>query len=188
MNRTGSSVRSEGFKTVGTRTRRSPIPAAIQPAAPGETFRPPEARSNLAVSAQSKAQMVKDTQLIMTIVDSLAMCSSMRFVLGPEALLNLYRAVTGVALEEEEAFFIAERINNLERLFNLVNGARAADDRLPERFKEEAADQGPAEGKTVDVEPMVQDFYRSMGWNDEGIPSEKTLKSLGLPEVPPLDL
>ena len=44
----------------------------------------------------------------------------------------------------------------------------------------QAADQGPVKGKTVDLKPMLRDFYHSMGWDEVGVPSEKKLKSLGL--------
>jgi aldehyde:ferredoxin oxidoreductase len=136
-------------------------------------------------STEDKGTLIRRCMTVCAAVDSLGICKVPAlsligdFDLKNEA--NLIRLLTGWPIDSSELFRIGERVLNLERLF------RAADDRLPERFKEEAADQGPAEGKTVDVEPMVQDFYRSMGWDDEGIPSEKTLKSLGLPEVPPLD-
>ena len=127
-----------------------------------------------------KAKMVKDTQLIMTIVDSLAMCSSMRFVLGPESLLNLYRAVTGVALEEEEALLIAERINNLERLFNIREGFTRKDDTLPKRLLKEAMPTGPSKGNTVPLDQMLDEYYELMGWDSDGIPLRERMQELGL--------
>jgi aldehyde:ferredoxin oxidoreductase len=129
-----------------------------------------------------KAKMVRDTQLIMTIVDSLGMCASMRFVLGPEAMLSLYRAVTGIALEEEEALRIAERINNLERLFNVREGLTRKNDTLPRRLLKEAMPTGPSKGNTVPLDQMLDEYYDLMGWDSNGIPVPERLQELGLQE------
>ncbi len=127
-----------------------------------------------------KAKMVRDTQLIMTIVDSLAMCASMRFVLGLQALLGIYRAVTGIALEEDDALLIAERINNLERLFNIREGLGRKEDTLPRRLLEEAMPSGPSQGNTVPLDQMLDEYYELMGWDADGIPSEERMRKLGL--------
>ncbi len=127
-----------------------------------------------------KAKMVKDTQLIMTVVDSLAMCSSMRFVLGPQAMLSLYRAVTGIALEEEEALRIAERVNNLERLFNIREGLTRKDDTLPRRLVKEAMPTGPSQGNTVPLDQMLDEYYELMGWDTNGVPVPERMQELGL--------
>ena len=127
-----------------------------------------------------KAKMVRDTQLIMTIVDSLAICSSMRFVLAPESMLSLYRAVTGVALEEEEALLIAERVNNLERLFNVREGLTRKDDTLPRRLLKEAMPTGPSKGNTVPLDQMLDEYYELMGWDSNGVPVPERMQELGL--------
>ena len=129
-----------------------------------------------------KAKMVKDTQLIMAIVDSLAMCASMRFVLAPEAMLNLYHAVTGIDLEEEEALRIAERINNLERLFNVREGLTRKNDTLPRRLLKDAMPTGPSKGNTVPLDQMLDEYYELMGWDSDGIPVPERLRELGLQE------
>jgi aldehyde:ferredoxin oxidoreductase len=127
-----------------------------------------------------KAKMVKDTQLIMTIVDSLGMCSSMRFVLGPQSLLDLHQAVTGIALQEDEALRIAERINNLERLFNIREGLTRKDDTLPRRLLKEPMPTGPSQGNTVPLDQMLDEYYELMGWDSDGVPTAKRMQELGL--------
>ncbi len=127
-----------------------------------------------------KAKMVRDTQLIMTLVDSMVLCSSMRFVLGPQAMLELYTAVTGRPLAEEEALEIAERINNLERLFNLREGLSRKDDTLPKRFLKEAMPTGASKGNTVPLDQMLDEYYELMGWDNNGIPQAERLQHLGL--------
>jgi len=127
-----------------------------------------------------KAKMVRDTQLIMTIVDSLAICSSMRFVLSPASILSLYRAVTGVPLGEKEALLIAERVNNLERLFNVREGLTRKDDTLPKRLLMEAMPTGPSQGNTVPLDEMLDEYYELMGWDSNGVPTPDRMQALGL--------
>jgi aldehyde:ferredoxin oxidoreductase len=127
-----------------------------------------------------KARMVKDTQLVMAVVDSLAMCSSMRFVLGLESMLDLHRAVTGLDLDEEEALRIADRVNNLERLFNLREGLSRKDDTLPKRLLEQAMPSGPSQGNTVPLDRMLDEYYELMGWDSDGVPARERMQELGL--------
>jgi aldehyde:ferredoxin oxidoreductase len=127
-----------------------------------------------------KAKMVKDTQLVMTIVDSLAMCSSMRFVLGLGSMLELYGAVTGIALAEEEALLVAERVNNLERLFNVREGLTRKEDTLPKRLLKEAMPSGPSQGNTVPLDQMLDEYYDLMGWDSDGVPARERMEELGL--------
>ena len=127
-----------------------------------------------------KAKMVKDTQLIMAIVDSLGMCASMRFVLAPQAILSLYGAVTGIVLEEEEALLISERINSLERLFNVREGLTRTDDTLPRRLLKEAMPTGPSKGNTVPLDQMLDEYYELMGWDPNGIPAPARMRELDL--------
>ena len=134
------------------------------------------------LQSEGKARMVRDTQLIMSVVDSLALCSSMRFVLGPQSMLELYRAVTGRPLEEEEAYVIGERITNVERLFNVREGLGHTDDTLPERLLAEPMPTGPSIGSTVPLDTMLAEYYALMEWDSEGVPTQDHLLQLGLEE------
>ena len=105
-----------------------------------------------------------------------------RFVLGLEAMLSLYRAVTGVALDEPSALRIAERVVNLERLFNVREGLTRKDDSLPERLVKEAMPSGPSRGNLVPLEQMLDEYYALMGWDSEGVPQAERMRELGLEE------
>ena len=132
---------------------------------------------------EGKAQMVRDTQFIMAVVDSLSLCSSMRFVLGPQSMLDLYAAVTGNQLSVEAANLIGERITNLERLFNLREGYDRAFDHLPKRLVNELMPDGPSAGNRVDLDTMLDEYYHLMGWDEQGRPTLATLDRLGLLEL-----
>jgi len=108
------------------------------------------------------------------------MCSSMRFVLGLESMLRLYRAVTGIALGEEEALRIAERADNLARLFNPREGLTREHDTLPRRLLQEAMPSGPSRGNTVPLDKMLDEYYRLMGWDSRGVPTCERMRELGL--------
>ncbi len=43
---------------------------------------------------------------------------------------------------------------------------------------------GPAQGNTVPLEPMLTDYYRERGWNERtGAPEQETIERLGLAEL-----
>jgi aldehyde:ferredoxin oxidoreductase len=99
----------------------------------------------------------------------------------PETVLGILNAVTGRDWTESELLKIGERINNLERLFNLREGFKPADDTLPLRTLKEPLPDGGSKGMTVDLEPMLDDYYRFRGWRREnGYPTDEKLKELGL--------
>jgi aldehyde:ferredoxin oxidoreductase len=37
---------------------------------------------------------------------------------------------------------------------------------------------GPADGQVVELTPMLDEYYRLMGWDEEGVPTEKQLREL----------
>lgn len=76
-----------------------------------------------------------------------------------------------------------ERIWNLERLFNLREGFTKKDDCLPPRFSQESLPRGHSKGQVVDLEPMLEEYYRLRGWDKDGVPTEEKLKELGLEQL-----
>ncbi|MFW9965770.1 MAG: aldehyde ferredoxin oxidoreductase family protein [Candidatus Thorarchaeota archaeon] len=76
---------------------------------------------------------------------------------------------------------IAERQVNLKRIFNAREGISRKDDILPSRFTDEPMPEGPGKGQVVDLEPMLDDYYRLRGWDLEtGLPTEETVRRLSL--------
>jgi aldehyde:ferredoxin oxidoreductase len=51
---------------------------------------------------------------------------------------------------------------------------------LPHRLTHEPLPDGPAKGKVVHLEEMLDEYYVERGWSREGIPTETKLKELGL--------
>lgn len=99
---------------------------------------------------------------------------------GPRALC----ALTGWEdFTLKEALQIAERVINLERLFNMKRGLTIENDLEVSPRLLEAPDAGPNKGKTIApyLRDLVKEFYGLMGWDREtGKPLDETIKGLGL--------
>ena len=139
-------------------------------------------------ATEGKGALVRKCMLVSAVIDSLGICKvpalSIIGDFGLEMEADLTRALTGLDLSVTDLFRTGERIINMEKLFNLRHGAAASDDTLPEKFTHEPVKNGPSKGRKVkDLDLMVKDFYHSMGWDEEGVPTEKKLKCMGLSYV-----
>lgn len=132
---------------------------------------------------EGKAELVCQTQAQMAVVDSLVLCSSMRFVMSLADQLHFYQAVTGCAINPDELMLIGQRIVTMERLFNIREGFSRKDDTLPNRILKEVMPTGAAKGQKVELESMLTDYYERMGWDQEGLPKNETLVKLGLDKI-----
>jgi aldehyde:ferredoxin oxidoreductase len=100
---------------------------------------------------------------------------------------------TGLEFTPEEIWAVAERCNNLERLFNLREGLTRNDpfkgDTLNHRYFDEPCRRGAPDviGARIDREKfnaMLDEFYAHHGWDPDGVPTAATLKRLGLDQEP----
>jgi aldehyde:ferredoxin oxidoreductase len=120
-------------------------------------------------------------------VNSLCMCS---FVGGypwaketPPVFVNMLNPLCGWNMTSEEYWATARRIITMERSFNVREGISRKDDRLHKRFMTEPLPEGPKKGTLFtaeDEKKMQEAYYKYFGWDDKGIPTEATLKSLDL--------
>jgi aldehyde:ferredoxin oxidoreductase len=168
------------------------IEYAWSPEKAAETFGTSQAVDLYSIHA--KAPLVKRAMMVSIILDSLGLCkvpalSLIRsFDLEDEALLM--NALAGWSMDTETLFRIGERIGNLEKLFNLRQGAGIEDDNLPQMFFEGGVSAGEERLQSFDwLTPMVQRFYEIMGWDEMGQPTEETINRLDLQQdlVPAAD-
>jgi len=111
-------------------------------------------------------------------VDSLVVCKFAFFGAGEEEYANILSAVTGVDYTSEDFMRVGERIWNVERLYNLREGFSKDDDILPERFFEDEVN-----GRVIDREEFLKtrdEYYRMRGWDENGVPTKRTLRRLGI--------
>ncbi len=131
-----------------------------------------------------KAGLLINMQNLNAVLDSLSLCKFTAFAMKEDYYARLLSAVIGETVEPQELLRIGERIWN----------ARAA---LQPRGRLHAQPTtacrrgcctnrwlaGPSKGEVVDLPPMLDEYYISRGWDDQGRPSERKLRSLGLDEV-----
>lgn len=106
----------------------------------------------------------------------------------PDVIAGLLYDLTGESHSAEELVRVGEKIQTLERAFNLLHaGLGRADDMPPKKFVEIPLHQGIFKGERIDLEKwngMLDEYYDLHGWDREsGWPMRKTLSSLDLGEV-----
>lgn len=98
-------------------------------------------------------------------------------------IAEMVNAATGWDVDKHDLQLCGERIVNVERCFNVREGIRRADDRLPKRFTDEPMEcEGrETEGNTVHLEYMLEQYYRERGWDPKtSIPTPERLRRLSL--------
>jgi aldehyde:ferredoxin oxidoreductase len=132
-----------------------------------------------------KGALVRYCLIVSSIIDSLGICKVPALTIAGnfdlEKETRLVRALADLDVTRERLLYIGERVVNMEKLFNLRFGATSDLDTLPEKFLNEPIGEGPSTGARVDLKPMVQDFYKLMGWDDQGVPRPETLAAFNLP-------
>jgi len=145
-------------------------------------FGVPEA--TLRMADRGKGKLVSYFEDWNAVIDSLEPCKNIMQnmeILTFERASEVIEAATGIRLSPSEVRLVGERIVNVERAFNVREGIRRADDRLPRRFSEEPLTEGSSSGTVVDEKTMIDEYYEERGWDlDSGIPRPETLRRLGL--------
>jgi aldehyde:ferredoxin oxidoreductase len=135
---------------------------------------------------KGKGLVVKHFEEMAAIADATGVCKNTynnMEVLDWEGTAELLRAATGWGITGQEVQRIGERIVNLERLFIAREGITRQDDTLPRRFLEDPLPEGsgPSTGSMLELEPMLDEYYRARGWDVEtGLPTREKLEELGL--------
>ena len=129
---------------------------------------------------KNQADATIKIQDLNAVSNSLVVCA---FATAGKAILNqveIYNSITGLSLTIDDFMLIGERITNLRRGFNMKFGLTSKDDILPLRMSEPMPDGGSA-GITVDLKPMLDEFYQLRDWDPAtGKPKKEKLEKLGL--------
>jgi aldehyde:ferredoxin oxidoreductase len=129
---------------------------------------------------QGKSSFVILNQNSNAAIDSLVICKFTNMGVADEYFARVLSTVTGVRYATGELIKAGERVWNLERLYNNREGFSARDDTLPPRLLTEAPVDGPSQGWVSHLEPMLKEYYRTRGWDENGVPTPKKLADLGL--------
>lgn len=129
---------------------------------------------------QGKSSYVILHQNISAAIDSLVICKFTNMGVGDEYFARVLSAVTGIQYDTGDLTRVGERVWNLERLYNIREGFGRKDDTLPPRLLDDAPTGGPSQGWVVQLEPMLQEYYRARGWDENGLPKRQKLEQLQL--------
>ena len=132
---------------------------------------------------QGKSSYVILHQNVAAAIDSLVVCKFTNMAASEEYFARVLAAVSGMDFSTGELIRVGERVYNLERLYNNRQGFTRADDTLPPRLLNEPSPDGPSKGWVSHLEPMLEEYYRSRGWDQQGVPKPRKLEDLGLAEL-----
>lgn len=119
---------------------------------------------------EGKAELYVDYENRLILFDTFVLCRFFRDLLQWDELVTLVRGTTGLDVDQTALAEIAGNIADVIRRYNLQEGATAEDDTLPPVFFSKNL---PPSNKGItreELSQMVQDYYRSRGWNERGVP------------------
>ena len=116
---------------------------------------------------EGKAALVVYSEKIALLTDCLTMCKNVGLcmdVLNLENASKLLKAGTGVDYSPEYLEKILGDVVNNDFKLNRKFGLKKEDDTLPERFQKEPLTEGPTKGSTVNIQKMVNEYYKIHQW------------------------
>lgn len=139
---------------------------------------------------EGKAWMVFWQEMLYMAVDCLGVCKFHTIFLSPnmpafEEFSKWLRLIPGLEMSPKDVWDVAERAYNLERLFNLREGATRKDDWLVDRYFDEPTPRGfdVVRNKALDrdrFKAMLDEYYAHHGWDKKGRVTDETLERLDL--------
>ncbi len=113
---------------------------------------------------------------------SAGLCLMPLMFFGNLPLVEFFNAVTGWDFTISEMLSAGARIQALRQCFNLREGIRTPDVKLPDRMLgRPPQDRGPVAGVSIDVDSLADEYRQAMGWDPQsGRPEDETLEQLGL--------
>ena len=119
------------------------------------------------LSDDGKGALVHHAEHMGLLSDSMTICKNISccmdvvdFDLASEA----YSGLLGKEITRDDLRRVCSHVSQVERDFNLREGLQPEEDTLPTRFLDRPIPDGPAEGTTIDIGKMVQDYYAEKGW------------------------
>jgi aldehyde:ferredoxin oxidoreductase len=148
-----------------------------------EILRKPVATNRFSLSG--KARIIKISEDMNAVVDSLTACKFLFFAASLEEYARALQGVTGMQTSAQELLKAGERIYYRERIMNARNGFTAADDDIPARFFQESG----SSSESIRIAPISRSeflqeraaYYRIRGLDAQGLPTPEKCQELALP-------
>jgi len=129
---------------------------------------------------EGKTDLVILFQNLSAAMDCMVVCRFTNFAWTVDDYAAMVSAGTGLKIDGKELLRIGARIWNLEKLFNIREGFGKSDDTLPPRFSTPLT-EGGSRNRVAQIDVMLPEYYSRRGWDKEGRPTGKLLKSLNIP-------
>lgn len=113
------------------------------------------------------------------IMNSAPMCQFVFGGLSGDDLAYMLKIATGFDFDLKEVQSCGETMWYLKRVINNILGVRAEHDRLPSKVMA-PFQEGGTKGTVPDMERMLHDYYQLRDLDENGIPTARKLKELGL--------
>jgi aldehyde:ferredoxin oxidoreductase len=115
------------------------------------------------------------------VLNSAGLCLFGMYASPQDATGRQIEAVTGWSFKSQDQLRAGMRILNMRQAFNVREGFRPADFKLPPRaVGEPPQEEGPVAGVTIAHKALGHNFFHIMDWDEEtGKPSRQTLELLG---------
>ena len=126
---------------------------------------------------KGKGELIMIFQNVHTVTDCLDICKFATFAESMDAFAAQYSAMVGIEATAGDLLKVGERVYNLERHYNNLNGFREGSDTLPKRFTDEPSTMGGSKGHVCELDDMLVEYYEKRGWNNGVVPESK-LKEL----------
>lgn len=135
------------------------------------TFYKPELAGMIPpATIEGKAELLTDFEDRLTIFDTLILCRFYRDLYTWEELEKVIGMVTGLPASKEDLRKKAAAISTMTRQFNLREGLKPEQDRLPKRLHREALPTGQSLGEG-EMEQMLKEYFHLRGWDEHGVPA-----------------
>lgn len=103
-------------------------------------------------------------------------------MLNCSPMVKAIKLINGTNYKRRELYDVGRRMLTLERLINNHRGFKTEDDFLPDKFYMEDTPENKALDKRKYAREL-KNYYKSMGWNEEGVPTAETIEALNLNEL-----
>jgi len=141
----------------------------------GNVLGPAEVVDRLAWEGKGKLTVI--FQNVHTMTDCLDVCKFSTFAESLDNFAEQFSTFTGTPVTVADLLTAGERVWNLERYYNNLNGFREGSDNLPKRFTTEPADGQGSEGSLSELDLMLAEYYAERGWVN-GVAPESKLREL----------
>ncbi len=126
---------------------------------------------------EGKGNLIMIFQNVHTITDCLDVCKFATFAESLDGFAAQFAAITGKPCTAGDLLKAGERVYNLERYYNNLNGFREGSDTLPKRFLKEPSTWPGSKGQVCELDKMLEEYYELRGWVNGVVPEAK-LKEL----------